>query len=230
MERARILRQRLEQQTARIQQLEEDAHSRETARIVRPLFEAYLPSLVKALGASSVQHETAIPTAKIEGDRRSVLVEIPVRDHVTTKAFSLPPLLGLFILTIKAQSITLDLITKLYRHRGKYEGDVATGQWLPPGEFLESSTVAHTEWHDPNDLMPSFIQFSSAINTQIPAIQEQLQNAERNNRQRTWWQGSQRALSNLAIGLMIAFMVFLLVWCVMSFMIMAKQGMPLLPR
>jgi hypothetical protein len=119
MERARVLKWRIEQQADRARQVQEEARSRASARLVRPLIEARLPALIASLGAS-MQPQTALPRSKKVSDRYSVIFFEPIRDYLTTKAFTISPINCMFVFHIEPQSMRLELLCPRYRRRWRF--------------------------------------------------------------------------------------------------------------
>ncbi len=198
MERARILRWRLEQQIERIRQTESDSHNRATARIVRPLIELQLPQFMQALGANQLEHCTEIPHAKIQADRYSVIVPIIVRDHLTTKVFQLQPLIGTFVIAINATTIEFRLACKAVRYRSRFVGDAKTGEWLAPGEYVEAHRLGFVEL----DLATAELavkQLFDQATRLIPQIQQWTKQAAKTQQRYRWYHMSRGLAFNLAL-------------------------------
>ncbi|GAA5526738.1 hypothetical protein [Herpetosiphon gulosus] len=210
MERARILRWRLEQQIERIRQTESDLHSRATARIVRPLIELQLPHFMQALGSVQLEHCTEIPHAKIQADRYSVIVPIVVRDHLTTKVFALRPLIGTFVIAINANTIEFRLFCRAVRYRNRFVGDAKTGEWLAPGEYVEEHHLGSVQVDVSQPELAVKQLFAQAM-PQIPQILQWTQRAAKAQHQYRWYQVGRGLAFNLAVlGYIVALLLILL--------------------
>lgn len=217
MERATILRRRLQQQHDTVQQLEHARINRARARLIRPLFAARLPAWAAAMaGAPAVQDISAIPLDKIVGDQRSIIVEQPVRDYVTTKVFQLPSLNALFLLLIDAQWLELTLITRHYRLRHAYHYSGPSGHWLPRGDYVLRTVLATLDWQDLPAAAAVDLLLAEALRQQ-PLILRMARHA-RHDQLRRWWYGQLRqALLYLGYGLVALIGWLLLTWLLRLF-------------
>ncbi|WP_110520262.1 hypothetical protein [Herpetosiphon llansteffanensis] len=215
MERARILRWRLEQQIERIRQTESDLQSRATARIVRPLIELHLPQFMHALGASQLEHCTEIPHAKIQADRYSVIVPIIVRDHLTSKVFQLRPLIGTFVLAIHGTTLDFHLVCKAVRYRNRFVGDAKTGEWLAPGEYVEEHRLALVEVDLAVPELAVKQLFDQAMRL-IPQILHWTNRAAKAQQRYRWYQVGRGVAFNLALLGYILALLFILIGSLLS--------------
>lgn len=210
MERARVLRWRLEQQIERIRQTESDVHSRATARIVRPLIELHLPRFMQALGSVQLEHCTEIPHAKIQADRYSIIVPIIVRDHLTTKAFELAPLIGTFMIAISANTIEFHLFCRAVRYRNRFVGDTKTGEWLAPGEYVEEHRLGSVAVDLSQPELAVKQLFDQALPL-IPQILQWTQRAAKAQQHYRWYHVGRDLAFNLALlGYILALLLILL--------------------
>lgn len=210
MERARILRWRLEQQIERIRQTESDLQSRATARLVRPLIELHLPHFMQALGATQLEHCTEIPHAKIQADRYSVIVPIIVRDHLTSKVFQLRPLIGTFVLTIYGTTLEFRLVCKAVRYRNRFVGDAKNGEWLAPGEYVEEHRLALVEVDVAAPELAVKQLFDQAMRL-IPEIRQWTKRAAKAQQHHRWYQIGRGVAFNLALLGYILALLFILI-------------------
>ena len=222
MERAQILKQRLDQQIERERMAANEMLSRTTARLVRPLIEQKLLHFAAILGGT-IETVTEIPTHKLENDRRTIIFTQPIRDYLTTKAFTLTGLDALFILHIGYQQVNLDLIGRRYRHRGRFEG-TADGVWLPPGDYTETMALAETRWSDDDAASSAIETLFTTAETQIPAIRLFASTAAREARSRRRLTFQHRAVRWTAGTIYVVIMIALLAWCVMAMYFLLRYG------
>ncbi|MBA3468042.1 MAG: hypothetical protein H0T53_00215 [Herpetosiphonaceae bacterium] len=222
MERARILRWRLEQQAARVQQEEEESRARATARLIRPLMDQPLTRLARELGGT-LHNTNDIPGSKIENDRRSVQTVQFVRDHLTTKAFTIDTINGVFLISIADRQVELDLICPHYRHRGEFSGAANQGQWFPPGDYTEVYLIAQAQWqHD--DAPVALEQFFTAVQEQIPTIRAYSATAAQRARYRRRMLLRRKITLGLVAGIYIAVVTVLIVWCLTMMYVTVRYG------
>jgi hypothetical protein len=223
MERARILKWRLEQQAARIHQEEEESRARATARLVRPLIDQPLARFALALGGTP-QNTNEIPSSKIENDRRSIQIVHYIRDPLTTKAFTIDPIKGVFLISIAEHQIELDLICPHYRHRGEFIGPADHGQWFPPGDYTEVHLIAQAQWQHDDELPAAVDRFFGQTHQQIPAIQAYSATAALRTRYRRRMLLRRKITIGIIAAIYITLVTALIAWCLLTMYVIVRYG------
>lgn len=221
MERARILKWRLEQQAARVQQAEEDARSRTTARLVRPLIEQHLPTFAVALnGSFQTAHE--FPTSRIESDRCSIIVFKRIRDHLTTRVFTVSSVNGFFVITIEPAQVELVMIGQFYRRRGSFVDDPDGGHWLPPGDYTEVYPLAQVRWQNDQFAPAAINYFFAQAREQIPQIKAHAELATTHARLRQHVMLRRKLVVWGGIAIYVGIITLVVVWCVMMMYVVVQ--------
>ena len=216
MERAPILKRRLVQQRNYERQLAAEALNRASARIVRPLIEPELAALAAELG-DSVQNVTTLPSHKLENDHHTIIIEHPIRDYLTTRAFRLTSIDAIFVISIAAQQIIFDLIVRRYRQRGRFEGTAADGVWLPPGAYTQAERLAEASWAE-EDEVPAAVAALFAQARQLAAA------AAHEVQRRRRAELSRQLLIGGATLIYMLVMAALLAMCMISMYLMIRYG------
>lgn len=223
MERARVLKQRIEQQVERERLAANETLHRTTARLVRPLIEQQLLHFASVMGGT-IQTATEIPSHKLENDRYSVIFSQPVRDYLTTKAFTLSNMDTLFVLYITYQQVRFDLIGRRYRYRGRFEGVGDAGVWLPPGDYTETMALAEVRWNDDGVASGAINSLFATVETQIPAIHLFANSGSHNARNRRHLTFRRKAVIWTATAIYLATMIAVLAWCVVTMFLFLRFG------
>ncbi len=223
MERARILKWRLEQQAAREQQAEQDSRARATARVVRPLMDQPLAQFALALGGP-LHSTNEIPSSKIENDRRSIQTVHAIRDHLTSKAFTIDSINGVFLITVGDRQLELDLICRHYRHRGEFTGPDEQGQWFPPGDYTAVHLVAQVAWPDDAEATAALAQFFATLQQQIPTIQAHSATAAQRARYRSRMLLRRKITLWTVAAIYITVVTALIVWCLLTMYVIVRYG------
>lgn len=223
MERARVLKWRMEQQAVRARQVEEEARSRASARIVRPLIEARLPALIARLGAA-MEPQTALPRSKKVSDRCSVIFFEPIRDYLTTKAFTISPLSGIFVFHIEPQQMRLELLCPRYRRRWRFVGDEQTGRWQPPGDYIASECIASASWTNDDEAPAAVDALFAQVEASVPFILRLTAAANSDARRRVRATLQSRLTLVCFSGLYILIMAVLLAFCLIAMYGLAING------
>lgn len=223
MERAPILKRRLVQQRNYERQLAAEALNRASARIVRPLIEPGLAALAAELG-DSVQNVTALPSHKLENDHHTIIIEHPIRDYLTTRAFRLTSIDAIFVISIAAQQIIFDLIVRRYRRRGRFEGTAADGVWLPPGAYTQAERLAEASWAEEDEVPAAVAALFAQARQRLPQARQLAAAAAREVQRRRRAELSRQLLIGGATLIYMLVMAALLAMCMISMYLMIRYG------
>jgi hypothetical protein len=223
MERAPILKRRLVQQRNYERQVADEALNRASARIVRPLIEPELAALAAELG-DGVQNVTALPSHKLENDHHTIIIEHPIRDYLTTRAFRLASIDAIFVISIAAQQMAFDLIVRRYRRRGRFEGSAADGVWLPPGDYTQTERLSEAGWAEDGEAPAAVAALFVQARQRLPQARRLAVAAAREVQRRRRAELSRQMLIAGATLVYLLVMAALLAACMISMYLMIRYG------
>jgi hypothetical protein len=223
MERAPILKRRLVQQRNYERQVADEALNRAAARIVRPLIEPELAALAKELG-DSLQNVTALPSHKLQNDHHTIIIEHPIRDYLTTRAFRLAAIDAIFVISIAAEQMDFDVIVRRYRQRGRFEGTAADGVWLPPGAYTQTERLAAAGWAEEDEAPAAVAALFAQARQRLPQVRRLAATAAREVQRRRRAELSRQLLIGAATLIYLLVMAALLALCMISMYLMVRYG------
>lgn len=223
MERAPILKRRLIQERNYERQVAAEALNRAAARVVRPLIERELAALAAELGGG-IQNVTALPSHKLENDHHTIIIEHPIRDYLTTKAFRLASLDAIFVIAITDKQMTFSQIVRRYRQRGRFEGTDADGVWLPPGAYTQTERLAEAAWSEDDEAPAAVAGMFAQVRLRLPEARRLAAAAARDAQRRQRSELGRKLLIGAATLIYLAVMASLLAICLIAMYLMLRYG------